>query len=105
MLEDKIVQRSAVEVLNAIYEVDFLGFSYGFRPGRSQHQALDAVAYGMWKKLVKWVLDADIQSFFDTLSHDMVGEISRASDSGSARDPVDPEMAQRGRAGRWPMDG
>src|SRR5216684_1417436 len=70
VLEDKIVQRSAVEVLNAIYEVDFLGFSYGFRPGRSQHQALDAVAYGMWKKLVKWVLDADIQSFFDTLSHE-----------------------------------
>ena len=70
VLEDKIVQRSAVEVLNAIYEVDFLGFSYGFRPGRSQHQALDAVAYGMWKKMVKWVLDADIQSFFDTLSHE-----------------------------------
>jgi RNA-directed DNA polymerase len=72
VLEDKIVQRSAVEVLNAIYEVDFLGFSYGFRPGRSQHQALDAVAYGMWKKMVKWVLDADIQSFFDTLSHEWV---------------------------------
>jgi group II intron reverse transcriptase/maturase len=70
VLEDKIVQRSAVEVLNAIYEVDFLGFSYGFRPGRKQHQALDAVAYGMWKKMVKWVLDADIQSFFDTLSHE-----------------------------------
>lgn len=70
VLEDKIVQRSAVEVLNAIDEVDFLGFSYGFRPGRSQHQALDAVAYGMWKKMVKWVLDADIQSFFDTLSHE-----------------------------------
>jgi RNA-directed DNA polymerase len=70
VLEDKIVQRSAVEVLNAIYEVDFLGFSYGFRPGRSPHQALDAVAYGMWKKMVKWVLDADIQSFFDTLSHE-----------------------------------
>jgi RNA-directed DNA polymerase len=70
VLEDKIAQRSAVEVLNAIYEVEFLGFSYGFRPERSQHQALDAVAYGMWKKLVKWVLDADIQSFFDTLSHE-----------------------------------
>jgi group II intron reverse transcriptase/maturase len=70
VLEDKIVQRSAVEVLNAIYEVDFLGFSYGFRPGRSQHQALDAVAYGMWKKMVKWILDADLQSFFDTLKHD-----------------------------------
>src|SRR3989442_9705122 len=70
VLEDKIVQRSAVEVLNAIYEVDFLGFSYGFRPRRNQHQALDAVAYGMWKKMVKWVIDADIQSFFDTLSHE-----------------------------------
>src|SRR5437867_1673364 len=70
VLEDKIVQRAAVEVLNAIYEVDFLGFSYGCRPGRSQHQALDAVAYGMWKKLVKWVLDADLQSFFDTLEHE-----------------------------------
>lgn len=70
VLEDKIVQRSAVEVLNAIYEVDFLGFSYGFRPERSQHQALDAVAYGMWKKMVKWVLDADLQSFFDTLRHE-----------------------------------
>ena len=70
VLEDKIVQRTAVEVLNAIYEVDFLGFSYGFRPRRNQHQALDAVAYGMWKKMVKWVLDADIQSFFDTLSHE-----------------------------------
>jgi RNA-directed DNA polymerase len=50
--------------------VDFLGFSYGFRTGRSQHQALDAVAYGMWKKMVKWVLDADLQSFFDTLKHE-----------------------------------
>jgi group II intron reverse transcriptase/maturase len=69
-LEDKIVQRSAVEVLNAIYETDFLGFSYGFRPERSQHQALDAVAYGMWKRMVKWVLDADLQSFFDTLEHE-----------------------------------
>jgi len=70
VLEDKIVQRSVVEVLNAIYEVDFLGFSYGFRSGRNQHQALDALAYGMWKKLVKWVLDADLQSFFDTLKHE-----------------------------------
>lgn len=69
-LEDKIVQRSVVAVLNAIYEVDFLGFSYGFRPKRSPHQALDAVAYGMWKKMVNWVLDADLQSFFDTLEHE-----------------------------------
>jgi RNA-directed DNA polymerase len=70
VLEDKIVQRSAVEVLNAIYEVDFLGFSYGFRPKRSQHHALDAVAHGMWTKRVNWILDADLQSFFDTLKHD-----------------------------------
>ena len=70
VLEDKIVQRSAVEVLNAIYEVDFLGFSYGFRPQRSQHQALDAVAHGVWKKRVNWILDADLQSFFDTLRHE-----------------------------------
>jgi group II intron reverse transcriptase/maturase len=70
VLEDKIVQRAAVEVLNAIYEVDFVGFSYGFRPGRSPHQALDALAYGIWKKWVNWILDSDLQSFFDTLRHD-----------------------------------
>jgi len=68
-LEDKIVQRATVEVLNAIYEVDFLGFSYGFRPGRSQHQALDALAIGIERKKVGWVLDADIRSFFDTIDH------------------------------------
>jgi group II intron reverse transcriptase/maturase len=69
-LEDKIVQRAVVEVLNAIYETDFLGFSYGFRPGRSQHEALDALAVGLWCKKVNWVLDADIRGFFDTLSHE-----------------------------------
>src|SRR6202158_2652305 len=69
-LEDKIVQRAAVEVLNAIYETDFLGFSYGFRPGRSQHQALDALYTGPLTKKVNWVLDLDIKSFFDGLSHE-----------------------------------
>jgi len=69
-LEDKIVQRAAVEVLNAIYETDFLGFSYGFRPGRSQHQALDALYTGLLTKKVNWVLDLDIKSFFDGLSHE-----------------------------------
>lgn len=69
-LEDKIVQRALVEVMNAIYEVDFLGFSYGFRPGRSQHNALDAVTVGLTERKVNWVLDADIQGFFDTLNHD-----------------------------------
>ena len=68
-LEDKIVQRAVVAALNAIYESDFLGFSYGFRPRRSPHQALDALAVGITTKKVNWVLDADIQSFFDTLEH------------------------------------
>lgn len=69
-LEDKIVQRAVVEVLNAVYEQDFLGFSYGFRPGRSQHQALDAVSVGITRTNVSWVVDADIRSFFDTVSHE-----------------------------------
>ena len=66
-LEDKIVQRAVVEVLNAIYEEDFLGFSYGFGPGRSPHDALDALAVGTYKKKVNWVLDADIRDFFTSL--------------------------------------
>src|ERR1700722_19798074 len=69
-LEDKVVQRAAVEVLNAIYETDFLGFSYGFRPGRSQHQALDALYTGLLTRKVNWVLDVDIRGFFDALSHE-----------------------------------
>jgi group II intron reverse transcriptase/maturase len=67
-LEDKIIQRAVVAVLNAIYEQDFLGFSYGFRPRRSQHQALDALAVGICTTPVNWILDADIRSFFDSLS-------------------------------------
>jgi group II intron reverse transcriptase/maturase len=69
-LEDKILQRAVVEVLNAIYEQDFLGFSYGFRPGRSPHDALDAFAVGIERKRVRWVLDADIRDFFGTLDHE-----------------------------------
>src|ERR1700750_332791 len=69
-LEDKIVQRATVAVLNAIYEEEFLGFSYGFRPGRSQHDALDALIVGITSTKVNYILDADIQSFFDTVSHD-----------------------------------
>jgi group II intron reverse transcriptase/maturase len=68
-LEDKLVQRAVVAVLNAIWEGDFLGFSYGFRPGRSPHQALDALTVGITTKRVNWVLDADIRGFFDTLDH------------------------------------
>jgi group II intron reverse transcriptase/maturase len=67
-LEDKIVQRAIVDVMNAIYEVDFLGFSYGFRPKRSQHDALDALFVGLNQK-VGWVLDADIRGFFDAIDH------------------------------------
>ncbi len=66
-LEDKIVQRAVVEVLNAVYEEDFLGFSYGFRPGRRPHDALDALAVGIERKKVNWVLDADLRDFFSTL--------------------------------------
>lgn len=70
VLEDKIVQRSMVEVLNAIYEVDFLGFSYGFRPERNQHQALDAVVVAIEGRKVNWVLDLDIRGFFDAIDHE-----------------------------------
>ena len=69
-LEDKIAQRALVEVLNAIYEQDFLGFSYGFRPERGQHDALDALAAALTRMKVNWILDADVCSFFDSVSHD-----------------------------------
>jgi len=69
-LEDKIVQRATAEVLNAVYEQDFKGFSYGFRPGRSQHNALDAVHVGITRRKVNWVLDADIRGFFDAIDHE-----------------------------------
>jgi group II intron reverse transcriptase/maturase len=69
-LEDKVVQQAVVTVLNEIYEVDFRGFSYGFRPGRSPHQALDALSVGLHRKRVNWVLDADIRAFFDQMNHE-----------------------------------
>ena len=70
-LEDKIVQRAVVDViLNPIYEVEFLGFSHGFRPGRGAHNALDALAYGIERKKVNWIVDADIRKFFDTIPRD-----------------------------------
>src|SRR6202048_2912654 len=71
-LEDKIVQRAAAAVLNAIYEEDFLGFSYGFRPGRGAHDAMDARVVGIERKKVNYILDADIRSFFDTVSQEWV---------------------------------
>jgi RNA-directed DNA polymerase len=69
-LEDKLVQRAVVEVLNSVYEVDFLGFSYGFRPGRAPHDALDALAKAIMSKKVSWVLDADIRGYFDNINHE-----------------------------------
>ena len=69
-LEDKVVQRATTEVLNAVYETDFLGFSYGFRPGRSQHNALDALYAGLLTRKVNWVLDADIRGFFDAINRE-----------------------------------
>lgn len=68
-LEDKVVQQAVATILNAIYEVDFKGFSYGFRPGRSPHQALDALNVGICRKRVNWILDADIRGFLDTASY------------------------------------
>jgi len=74
VLEDKVVQKATVEVLNAIYETDFLGFSYGFRPGRSPHDALDALYAGIVTRKVSWVLDADIRGYFDAISHEWLGK-------------------------------
>jgi RNA-directed DNA polymerase len=71
-LEDKIVQKAVTEVLAAVYEQDFLGFSYGFRPGRGPHDALDAVTVAIEQHKVSWVLDADIRGFFDAMDHDWV---------------------------------
>lgn len=68
-VEDKVVQRALVTILESIYEADFLGFSYGFRPSRNQHKALDAVHVAISQKKVSWVLDADISKFFDTIEH------------------------------------
>ena len=69
-VEDKVVQQAVVTILNQIYEVDFKGFSYGFRPGRSPHQALDALTVGIQRKKVNWILDADVMGFFDNLNHE-----------------------------------
>jgi RNA-directed DNA polymerase len=76
-LEDKIVQRALADVLNAVYEADFLGFSYGFRPGRKPHDALDALAAGIYQQKVSWVLDADIRDFFGSLDRDWLERFLR----------------------------
>jgi RNA-directed DNA polymerase len=93
-VEDKILQRAVVEVLNAVYETDFLGFSYGFRPARSAHDALDALAVGIARKKVNWVLDADISNFFGSL--DRSWQVPRAPDCGPTGSAAGPEMVGRG---------
>jgi RNA-directed DNA polymerase len=72
VLEDKIVQQAVTRILNQIYETDFQGVSYGFRPGRSQHQALDALSVGIERKKVNWILDLDIRGFFDNINHEQL---------------------------------
>ncbi len=104
-LEDKIVQRATVAVLNAIYEEDFLGFSYGFRPKRGQHDALDALVVGISRTKVNYILDADIRSFFDEVSQEWlikflnhrIGDPRMIRLIQNAHDPPDPEMAEGGR--------
>ena len=101
-LEDKVCQRAVVEVLNGIYEADFLGFSYGFRPGRSPHDALDALAVGIERRKVNWVLDADIRDYFTSLDQSLAGEVPRAPDRGQegpAADPVSGSAQESSRMG------
>jgi RNA-directed DNA polymerase len=95
-LEDKILQRAVAEVLNAIYECDFLGFSYGFRPGRSPHHALDALAVGIAKRRVNWLLDADIRDYFSKLDHSWLEKFLEHRIADKRGSPPDPEMAQGG---------
>ena len=87
-LEDKIVQRAVAGVLNAVYEADFRGFSYGFRPGRGPHQALDALTTGITTKKVNWVLDADIRDFFGQLDRDWLMKFLRAWTGLNSLEPV-----------------
>ena len=103
-LEDKIVQRAVSAVLSAIYEEDFLGFSYGFRPKRSQHDALDALIVGISSRKVNFILDADIRSFFTEVSPGMGRPLPGAPDRRQARHPARPEMAASRRPRRRDRD-
>jgi RNA-directed DNA polymerase len=98
-LEDKIVQRAVVQVLNANYEGDFLGFSYGFRPGRGQHDALDALAVGITSTKVNWILDADISGFFDSVSHEWADSFCGTPSWRQPHSSPDPQVAKGGRHG------
>ena len=100
-LEDKIVQQALVWTLESIYEEDFLGFSYGFRPGRSQHQALDALYVAITQRKVSYILDADIQGFFDTIQHDLDAEIYQASNLRQKDSAFSRENVARRSHRRW----
>ena len=97
-LEDKIVQRATAMVLNAIYEEDSLGFSYGFRPGRSAHDGLDALSFAIARRRVNFIVDADIEKFFELGEQGMAHRVRETSDRRRARHPPDPEMAEGGRS-------
>src|SRR5246127_2041415 len=105
VIEDKLVQHAVVTILNQIYEEDFLGFSYGFRPGRNQHQALDALSYALLKKKVNYVLDADIRGFFDNLDKSWLIKFVEHRVAEPPHPAADPEMAQRGSNGGRQMVG
>src|SRR6516162_7399150 len=92
-LEDKIVQRAVAALLNAIYEEEFLGVSYGFRPGRNAHDAMDALCVGIHSKKVSYILDADVRSFFRRDQPGLVGPFLGASDRRPAHHPNNSEMA------------
>jgi retron-type reverse transcriptase len=104
VLEDKIAQRATAEVMNGIYEEDFLGFSYGFRRGRGPHNALDALYAGIMTKPVGWVLDADIRGYFDAMDHEWLVKVRRAPDRGQAGGTSYQEVAPCRSAGRWDED-
>ena len=105
-IEDKIVQKAVAEtILTPIYEAQFLGFSYGFRPGRGAHNALDALAVGIERRRTAWIIDADIRSFFDHVSPGLAGPVSGVSYRGQAGDPVDCQVVERWRHGRWKVAG
>lgn len=103
-LEDKLVQRALVTVLNCIYETGFVGFSYGFRPGRSQHDALDALSVAITATPVNWILDADIRGFFRYGQPELAGAIPEASNRRRTRHPPGAKMAQGGRPRRRGLD-
>src|SRR5262252_2750322 len=100
-LADEIVQQAVATVLEAIYEEDFLGFSYGFRPGRCQHDALDALHVGILRRQVNWVLDADMLGFFDAMAHSWIIRFLEHPYRGQAHPAPHCKMAQGRHCRGW----